>query len=71
AAGMGMARMLATSQLGFDLKLQFFDHLDSGLVFVQSLDSEVIKAFADAGLADPTRYAAAAEISAQPQDAPR
>lgn len=49
AAGMGMVRMLATSQLGFDLKLQFFDHLDSGLVFVQSLDSEVIKAFADAG----------------------
>lgn len=49
AAGMGMARMLATSQLGFDLKLQFFDHLDSGLVLVQSLDPEVMQALADAG----------------------
>lgn len=49
AAGLGLVRMLATSQLGFDLKLQFFDHLDSGLVFVQSLDLEVIQALINAG----------------------
>jgi hypothetical protein len=48
AAGMGMARMLATAQLGFDLKLQFFDHLAGGLVFVQSLDPEVMEAMARA-----------------------
>lgn len=48
AAGLGLARMLAASQLGFDLKLQFFDHLDSGLVVVQSLDPEVMRAYANA-----------------------
>ena len=42
AAGMGMARMLATGRLGFDIKLQFFDHLDSGVIFVQTMDPEVM-----------------------------
>lgn len=43
AAGMGMVRMLATGQLGFDIKLQFFDHLDSGLLLIQSMDPEVMQ----------------------------
>lgn len=42
AAGLGMVRMLATGQLGFDIKLQFLDHLDSGLVFIQTIDPEVM-----------------------------
>lgn len=42
AAGLGMARMLATGQLGFDVKLQFFDHLDSGLLYAQEIDPEVM-----------------------------
>lgn len=43
AAGMGMARLMATSQLGFDLKLQFLDHLDDGIVMGQKVDPELIE----------------------------
>jgi hypothetical protein len=43
AAGLGMVRMLATGQLGFDIKLQFFDHLDNGLLLVQAMDPEVMQ----------------------------
>lgn len=42
AAGMGLARMLASGQLGFDIKLQFLDHLDGGMIFMQTLDPQVI-----------------------------
>jgi len=45
AAGLGMMRMLATGQLGFDILMQFLDHLDSGWVLQQSLDLEVFEAF--------------------------
>lgn len=43
AAGMGLGRMLASGQLGFDLKLQFLDHLEGNTLYVQTFDPDVIE----------------------------
>ncbi|WFB37064.1 hypothetical protein P3T73_04735 [Kiritimatiellota bacterium B12222] len=43
AAAMGLGRMLASGQVGFDLKLQFLDQLNGKCVFVQTFDPEVIE----------------------------
>ncbi len=48
AAGMGLGRMLASGQVGFDLKLQFLDHLDGNMLVVQSFSPEVIKQMLEA-----------------------
>jgi len=42
AAGMGLGRMLASGQLGFDLKLQFLDYLEGNTLYVQTFDPDVI-----------------------------
>jgi hypothetical protein len=43
AAGLGLGRMLASGQLGFDLKLQFLDHLEGKTLYMQSFDPEVME----------------------------
>lgn len=47
AAGMGVGRMLLTSQVGFDIKLQFLDHLAGGVLMAQQIDTRVLTEMMD------------------------
>lgn len=54
AAGLGLGRMLASGQVGFDLKLQLMDHLNGQIVMVQNIDPTVLeKMMAAAKAEDP------------------
>jgi hypothetical protein len=48
AAGLGMGRMLAAGQLGFDFKLQLLDHLGDGIVTFQTIDPKVLNLISEA-----------------------
>jgi hypothetical protein len=52
AAALGLGRMLASGQVGFDLKLQFMDHLDGQMFMVQSIDPSVLEEMLSASKAD-------------------
>ncbi|MDF3128499.1 hypothetical protein P0Y35_04765 [Kiritimatiellaeota bacterium B1221] len=42
SAALGMGRMMASGQLGFDFKLQLLDHLGDGFVAFQTIDPKVV-----------------------------
>ncbi len=42
SAALGMGRMMAAGQLGFDYKLQLLDHINDGLVVFQTIDPEIV-----------------------------
>lgn len=49
AAGMGLVRMLASGQVGFDLKLQLMDHLNGSMLLVQQIDPEILEKMMELG----------------------